>query len=157
MKELPHVMRYATALTGNYHSAEELLAQSLVRALKIAEHRDKKLSLRYWLLAILSNIYNDPYNNFATKVQNNHASNIKIKAESKFDQLFLQELQTALHRLPPFQKQVFLLVTLEEIPYKDITSIIDLPLNKIMALLQQSRQSLRQLTTPTDSKIEVAS
>lgn len=165
--ETPALMRYATALMGDYPNAEELVAQCIERALKIAEHRDTNLKLRYWLLAILTSIYNNLENNLNNNLNNNPDNSAyaglgddiepRAKPESKFDKLFLQEIQTALHSLPTQQKQVLLLVTLEDIPYKDIKTIMDLPLSKVMALLHQSRQTLRQQTFPAANKIEVAS
>jgi len=144
LKELPSLMRYATALTGNYQNAENLLASCLEISLQQVDHRDPNNNIKYWLLAIIHNIYMEPDNKFRDLPQTQ--DEIDHDSDSKFDKLSLQKLQIALRNLPPLQKQVFILITLEEIPYKDVREITELTLANIMALLHKSRQTMRQQT-----------
>lgn len=146
LKELPGLMRYATALTGNYQNAEDLLASCLEISLQRVDHRDPNNNLKYWLLAIIHNIYMDPENGFRDLPQAQENVDNDSDSTSKFDRLALQKLQIALQNLPPLQKQVFILITLEEIPYKDVKEITELTLANVMSLLHQSRKTMRQQT-----------
>lgn len=157
LEELPSLMRYATALTGTYKHAEDLLAICLEHSIKQMEHRDPAVSIRHWLMAIIHNIYMQPENGLQENSLHEQDQAALLETESKFDRLAIQKLQSALHGLPPLQKQVFILVTLEEIPYNDIKAITDLSLANIMSLLHRSRRKIRQHTFPetVNSKVEI--
>lgn len=156
-QELPGLMRYATALSGNYNNAEDLMAQALEKALTQVDQWDPQKNLKHWLLAIINHTYNEPRNGFKTRPHNPTDREKALKTPTEFDHLLLQELQTALHKLPVEQKQVFLLVTVEEIDYKDVKNIMNLPLPKVMTLLHQSRKTLRQKMYTKQEKVGVAS
>jgi len=61
------------------------------------------------------------------------------------DRLDVADLATALDRLPPEQREVLLLVTLEELSYEETARILDIPLGTVMSRLSRARDRLRRL------------
>ena len=57
----------------------------------------------------------------------------------------MRDLAAALNRLPPEQREVLLLVTLEELSYDEVAGILGIPLGTVMSRLSRARDRLRLL------------
>jgi RNA polymerase sigma-70 factor (ECF subfamily) len=57
-------------------------------------------------------------------------------------------LHTALEQLHPSLREVILLCDVEEIKYKDIAVILDVPIGTVMSRISRARRTLRQLLQP---------
>lgn len=57
-------------------------------------------------------------------------------------------INDALDRLPPFLREVLLLCDAEEMKYKDIALILDVPIGTVMSRISRARQTLRQMLQP---------
>ena len=55
---------------------------------------------------------------------------------------------TALGQLQPLLREVLLLCDVEEMKYKDIALILDVPIGTVMSRISRARQALRQLIQP---------
>lgn len=144
--ELPRLRRYARALTGDRHRADDLVQDTIERALRKAPLWRRGSRLDAWLLTLMHNI-------FINQWRVGHAgANLPLDdlpAEPatrplQTDALELRDLQAALLRLPPEQRGVLLLVTLEEKTYEEAAAILDLPLGTVMSRLARARERLRR-------------
>jgi len=61
------------------------------------------------------------------------------------DRLAVADLQSALGRLAPEQREVLLLVALEDMSYADIAQTLGIPLGTVMSRLSRGRERLRSL------------
>jgi len=59
------------------------------------------------------------------------------------DGLEMRDLDTALRSLPPEQREILLLVALEEMSYEEVAATLGLPLGTVMSRLSRARQKLR--------------
>jgi len=59
------------------------------------------------------------------------------------DELELRDLDAALGRLPDEQREVLLLVALEEMSYAEIAATLGIPLGTVMSRLSRGRERLR--------------
>ena len=59
--------------------------------------------------------------------------------------LALRDLDAALQQLPPEQRSVLLLVSLEEMTYDEVALALDIPLGTVMSRLSRGRERLRLL------------
>lgn len=59
--------------------------------------------------------------------------------------LDLRDLERALQQLPAAQREVLLLVALEEMRYEDVAATLDIPLGTVMSRLSRARENLRRL------------
>ena len=57
-------------------------------------------------------------------------------------------LHTALEQLQPLLREALLLSDVEEIKYKDIALILDVPIGTVMSRISRARRTLRQLLQP---------
>ena len=60
------------------------------------------------------------------------------------DALELRDLDRLLQRLPPEQREVLLLVGVEELSYQEVASVLGLPIGTVMSRLSRARARLRE-------------
>jgi len=63
------------------------------------------------------------------------------------DALELRDLQTMLLRLPEEQRQVVLMVGLEQMTYEETAGVLGIPIGTVMSRLSRGRERLRALLT----------
>jgi RNA polymerase sigma-70 factor (ECF subfamily) len=59
------------------------------------------------------------------------------------DRLEVQDLESALARLPQEQREVVLLIALEEMSYAEVASVLCIPAGTVMSRLSRGRERLR--------------
>jgi len=57
----------------------------------------------------------------------------------------LRDLETALGKLQPEQREVILLVGLEGMSYEEVAAILEIPVGTVRSRLSRGRDQLRQL------------
>lgn len=57
--------------------------------------------------------------------------------------LELRDMETALRQLPDEQREILLLVALEEMSYGDVAHALQIPLGTVMSRLSRAREKLR--------------
>ena len=78
-------------------------------------------------------------------------------AATQGDRLAVMDLQSALALLPADQKEVLLLIALEEMSYGDVAKTLGIPIGTVMSRLSRGRERLRMLLDGTAAApIEVA-
>jgi RNA polymerase sigma-70 factor (ECF subfamily) len=126
---IPRLRRYARALVGEQAAAEDLVQSTLERGWdKLALHRPGG-DLRAWLFTVMHNLYVD-----------------RLRAARPTDPLReQQDLQRALAQLPAEQREVLLLVTLEDMKYEEVADTLGIPVGTVMSRLCRAREKLRAL------------
>ncbi|MCH7937548.1 MAG: RNA polymerase sigma factor [Proteobacteria bacterium] len=66
-------------------------------------------------------------------------------APAQEDALSARDMASALQRLPVEQRQVVLLVGLEDMSYKQTAEVLDVPVGTVMSRLARGREKLREL------------
>lgn len=143
--EMPSLRRYARALCGDREKGDDLVQDTLERALRKREYWLKEKPLRPWLFTIMHNIY-------VSQVRKNIISVVpKIEHESVDDvqdtyelNAQIRELDQALIELHENHRQTFLLVSLEGFTYKEVAEITQVPVGTVMSRLSRARASLRK-------------
>jgi RNA polymerase sigma-70 factor (ECF subfamily) len=65
------------------------------------------------------------------------------------------DLQRALHGLAPEQREVVLLVALEDMSYADVSRALGIPIGTVMSRLSRGRERLRKLMDGQDTRLKV--
>lgn len=145
---LPRLRRYARALTGDRFLADDLVQDTLERALaKFALWRNSG-RLEAWLLTVMHNVFTNQIRARAVRPPTSELDELALEPAvraAQNDRLEVVDLATALDRLPPEQREVLLLVTLEELSYEETARILDIPLGTVMSRLSRARDRLRRL------------
>jgi RNA polymerase sigma-70 factor, ECF subfamily len=147
-EQIPSLRRYARALTSNRDRADDLVQDTLARAL-VKEHLwQPGTNLRAWLFTIMHNqnvntVRHGVRDAAAVDVETVSATLIAPTDPSASRQL--RELECALSRLPLGQRQVILLVGLEGMSYEDAAAILRIPIGTVRSRLSRGRDMLREL------------
>jgi RNA polymerase sigma-70 factor (ECF subfamily) len=141
--EIPRLRRYARALTGDAASADDLVQDTLERALgKWSLWRPGKL--RAWLFSIMHNVFvNQVRRPRPVDFPGDEALPDLSTRATQGDALELRDLAINLARLPPEQREVLLLVGLEDLSYEDTAKTLGIPVGTVMSRLSRGRERLR--------------
>ncbi len=143
--EIPRLRRYARALTGDAARADDLVQDTLERALgKFALWRPG--NLRAWLFSIMHNLFVNQVR-AARPVDcpgDEALPDLPVRA-TQADALELRDLSAALQKLPAEQREVLLLVGLEDLSYAETAKALGVPIGTVMSRLSRGRERLRAL------------
>ncbi|MDR3096377.1 MAG: sigma-70 family RNA polymerase sigma factor [Paraburkholderia sp.] len=145
--QLAPMRRYARALTGDATWADDLVQDAAERALSRASSFRPDSNLRAWLLTILRHIYIDQLRGRREiAVDDESAPWRTLEApHGEVDGLVLRDLQRALYLLPAAQREVLLLVCVEELSYQEASAVLGVPAGTVMSRLSRAREHLRVL------------
>jgi RNA polymerase sigma-70 factor (ECF subfamily) len=144
-EQIPRLRRYARALTGDRSSADDLVQDTLERALSRFHLWRHGSDLRAWLFTIMHNIF---INQARTRLRHRHeslesAATLDTMQASEPDWLQLRDLDAALAQLPHEQRTVLLLVGLEQFTYEEAARVLEIPIGTVMSRLSRGRERLR--------------
>jgi RNA polymerase sigma-70 factor (ECF subfamily) len=145
---IPRLRRYARALTGERFLADDLVQDTLERALAKFSLWRTTGRLESWLLTMMHNVFINQIRSRASRPPETLLDDTTVEPVvrgAQSDRLELRDLDNALNALPPEQREVLLLVTLEELSYEETARILDLPVGTVMSRLSRARDRLRQL------------
>ena len=137
---IPALRRYARALTRDADIADDLVQDTLVRAL-----RSEKLfiggDLRSWLYTILTNLNRNRRRSLArrpvmTELYDNNPDASGTEAEGR-------DIARALAALVEDQRSVLLLVMLEGLSYREVAEIQRVPIGTVMSRLARARAHVK--------------
>ena len=146
-QQIPRLRRYARALTRNRERADDLVQDTLSRALVKEQFWQPGTNLRAWLFTIM---HNQNVNNVRRAVRESGLVDMEQLSPmpattdpTASRQMF--ELERALAQLPLGQRQVILLVGLEGFSYEDAAGILSVPVGTVRSRLSRGRDILRKL------------
>ena len=137
--------RYALVLTRNRDAAEDLVQETLTKAIARAETWQPGTALRPWLFRILHNTHVSEIRR--RQVREAAAADLPepISPEAQQHHADLRQVLAALDRLPEAQRAPIVLVALEGMSYKEAACSLDVPLGTFMSRLGRGREALRRL------------
>ena len=147
-QQIPRLRRYARALTRNPNQADDLVQDTLSRALDKQRLWQPGTNLRAWLFTIMHNqnvndVRRDIRESAAVEIER-VAMTLPATTDPSASRKMI-ELDRALARLPLGQRQVILLVGLEGMSYEDTAGILDIPVGTMRSRLSRGRDTLREL------------
>ena len=144
---IPHLRRYARALTGDFASAEDLVQDTIERGWKRIALWRPGSDLRAWLFTIMHNLYvNQLKAGQRRRSQGVGHNDVDVPVSPPQDnQLELIDLNKSLQRLPPEQREVVLLIGLEQLSYDEAAKVLGVPVGTVMSRLSRGREQLRSM------------
>ena len=147
-QEIPRLRRYARALARSADRADDLVQDTLVRAIAKAHLWQAGTDIRAWLFTIMHN----QHVNMVRRAMREDASvdieQVSSSLAATTDPTAgrqLRELERALAQLPEEQRQVILLVGLEGMAYETTAQILAVPIGTVRSRLSRGRDLLRKL------------
>jgi len=143
LDQLPHLRRYARALTADRWSADDLVQDTLERACGKWHLWTVGSDLRAWLLTVMHNLYLNQQRKATVRLLDIDEVPHPAAPDSGVDDAL--DLSRCVARLPPEQRAVLLLVTLEDLSYAEAARILKVPVGTVMSRLSRARSRLREL------------
>ena len=144
---IPRLRRYARALTGERARADDLVQDTLERALIKLHLWQPGSDLRAWLFTLMHNVFINQLRaqsaRFTTGLDD-EAAQVAVRP-TQTDGLEVRDLQAVLLRLPEEQREVLLLVGLEQMTYEETAGVLEIPVGTVMSRLSRGRERLRAL------------
>ncbi len=144
---IPALRRYAYALLRDHDAADDLVQDTLERALSRWRLRRPDGDLRAWLFTIQRNLFVNAWRQ--RQRQGPHAGLYDVAmpgtAASQEAGLEVQDVLAALDQLPEEQKSLLLLIGVEDFSYDDAARILGVPMGTVMSRLSRGRQKLRSI------------
>ena len=144
---IPALRRYAYALVRDHDAADDLVQDTLERALSRWTLRRRDGDLRAWLFTIQRNLHVS-----ALRQGQRRGAHVELdeattpSSAAQLDSgLEVQDILATLDQLPEEQKSLLLLVGVEDFSYDDAAKIMGVPLGTVMSRLSRGRQRLRAL------------
>ena len=146
LAEIPRLRRYARALLGDRAAADDLVQDTLERAWSRLALWRAGSDLRAWLFGIMHNLRVDQLRRPVVPTDSTDDEMLAVPTRAtQSDRLEMQDLEMALGQLPDEQREVLLLVALEEMRYEDIAALLGIPLGTVMSRLSRGRERLRRI------------
>jgi len=154
--QLPALRRYAMALVGNAALADDLVQDCIERALGQEAQLREVERLAGWLRRILYHLYIDEIRRKRRRGReqdiNELADNLELSAPAP-DNSAMKEFVQAVNRLSAEHRQILLLVSVEELSYRQIADELEIPLGTVMSRLARARERLRELMQSRTAEI----
>jgi RNA polymerase sigma-70 factor (ECF subfamily) len=146
VEHIPRLRRYARALVGDRYAADDLVQDTLERAWNKFYLWRPGSDLRAWLFAIMHNVFVNQARRrrYEIELPMDEVPAMAVRA-TQSEQLELHDVDRALRNLPVEQREVVLLVVVEQLTYGEVSRSLDIPIGTVMSRLSRARERLRQL------------
>ena len=142
---IPRLRRYARALAGARDAADDLVQDTLERAWSKLHLYRRGTDLRAWLFTVMHNVYVNQRRAARVNVPLDEDMPELAQPVREVDTLVLRDLDAAIRRLPPDQREVLLLVALEDMSYAEAADTLGIPIGTVMSRLARAREKLRAM------------
>jgi RNA polymerase sigma-70 factor (ECF subfamily) len=147
---LPNLRRFAISLCGSRDVADDLVQAACERALASSKQYQAGTRFDAWMFRILRNLWIDQYRRRrAAGPQDpldDHPDLAVPSGEQQVgDRMMLDRVLGAMGRLSAEQREVLVLVCVEELSYRDAADVLDVPIGTVMSRLARARRNLAEL------------
>jgi RNA polymerase sigma factor (sigma-70 family) len=145
---------HAFWLTRNQAEAEDLVQETFTKSLRAFDSFQPGTNFKAWIFRILRNTFLTTRTGIATSrtvfLEDHPDTFDTVTAGPTPEDTLIRldnqaALHTALEQLQPQLREALLLCDVEEIKYKDIAVILDVPIGTVMSRISRARRTLRQL------------
>ena len=147
-EQIPRLRRYARALTRDASRADDLVQDTLLRALSKQHLWQEGTNLRAWLFTLMHNQHvNDVRRSSRDggNVDVNEMASVLVANTDPTASRQLRELERGLGLLPLEQREAILLVGLEGLRYDEAAIIAGVPIGTVRSRLSRGREALRRI------------
>ncbi|MEI6720486.1 MAG: RNA polymerase sigma factor [Betaproteobacteria bacterium] len=154
---IPRLRRYARALVSDRARADDLVQDTLERAWNKFHLWRPGSDLRAWLFTVMHNVHVNQVRASRDHAMLDDEGPEMAVAAVQGASLEIRDLERALAVLSPEQREVLLLIALEDMSYAEVAAMLDIPIGTVMSRLSRAREKLRALMhgTPMTVRLQV--
>ena len=144
---VPSLRAFAISLSGNVDRADDLVQETLLRALANIDSFEPGTNMAAWLFTILRNLFRSEYRKRRREVEDSEgrfAESLKSQPEQPSHMEF-EEFRTALAKLPSDQREALILVGASGFSYEDAAAICGCAVGTIKSRVNRARSKLSAL------------
>jgi len=146
---IPALRRYARTFVRDAGAADDLVQDTLERAISRWHQRRSDGDTRTWLFTILHNLAVNHLRRAARRgrevpLDDAGESDVAVPSTQE-DALWRDDILGAVGQLPDDQRSVLLLVSIEDASYTEAARILDIPIGTVMSRLARARARLVKL------------
>ena len=144
---VPSLRAFAISLSGNVDRADDLVQETLMRAIANIDSFQPGTNMSAWLFTILRNLFRSEYRKRRREVEDsegNYAKTLKTQP-SQSAHLEFEEFRAALDKLPQDQREALILVGASGFSYEDAATICGCAVGTIKSRVNRARSKLAAL------------
>jgi RNA polymerase sigma-70 factor (ECF subfamily) len=144
---VPSLRAFAISLSGNVDRADDLVQETLLRALANINSFEPGTNMSAWLFTILRNLFRSEYRKRRREVEDadgSYAETLKSQPEQTGHVEF-QEFRVALAKLPDDQREALILVGASGFSYEEAAEICGCAVGTIKSRVNRARTRLANL------------
>jgi RNA polymerase sigma-70 factor (ECF subfamily) len=144
---VPSLRAFAISLSGNVDRADDLVQETLMRAIANIDSFQPGTNMSAWLFTILRNLFRSEYRKRRREVEDtdgSYADTLKSQPEQA-GRLEFNEFRAALDKLPPDQREALILVGASGFSYEEAAAICECAVGTIKSRVNRARTRLADL------------
>src|SRR5881628_958743 len=150
---VPSLRAFAISLCGNVDRADDLVQETLLRAMANIDSFQPGTNMSAWLFTILRNLFRSEYRKRRREVEDTdgtYAETLKSHPE-QHSRVEFDEFRVALSKLPSDQREALILVGASGFSYEEAAAICDCAVGTIKSRVNRARTRLTELLGLDDS------
>jgi len=144
---VPSLRAFAISLCGNIDRADDLVQETLLRALEHIDSFEPGTNMPAWLFTILRNLFRSEYRKRRREVEDaegRYAETLKSHPEQT-GRVEFEEFRRALAKLLPHQREALILVGASGFSYQEAATVCDCAAGTIKSRVNRARARLSKL------------
>src|SRR5262249_9449790 len=144
---VPSLRAFAISLCGNVDRADDLVQETLLRAMANIDSFQPGTNMSAWLFTILRNLFRSEYRKRRREVEDtdgSYAESLKSHPE-QHSRVEFEEFRVALSKLPSDQREALILVGASGFSYEEAAAICDCAVGTIKSRVNRARTRLSDL------------
>jgi RNA polymerase sigma-70 factor (ECF subfamily) len=156
---------FAISLTRDVNQAEDLVQETVLRAISKRAQFETGTSVQAWLFTILRNQFFSAHRRAMREeedVDGSYAASMICIADQE-DKIMIQDVADALGKLPPAQREAILLVGAEGLSYEEAAQALGCAIGTVKSRVSRARSGLATLLgleqqegTPANTEIDIS-
>jgi RNA polymerase sigma-70 factor (ECF subfamily) len=162
MEHMPSLYAAALRMTRHPSDAEDLVQETYLKAYRAWNSFQQGTNLKAWLYRILTNTFINSYRSKKRRPEMSDIEDVedlylyrrlggleaaaagRSAEEEVLDSITDDEVKRAIEALPEQFRMAVLLADVEGFSYKEIASILDIPIGTVMSRLHRGRKALQK-------------
>ncbi len=155
---IPHLRAFAGFVTQHSDQANDLVQDTIVRALRAQHQFQPGTNFKAWTFTILRNLHINNLRRHRVRMDSieDGALEAFAVAPNQYSRLEFQELRRALAKLSPEHREVLILVGASGFRYEEAAQICKCAIGTIKSRLSRARAELRELLLGDDEEQQSA-
>ena len=147
---LPKLRRFARTLTGSVDEGDDLVQSACERALERADQFELGTRFDSWMYRIVQTVWIDRLRQRSHREEGVDPDELARYPGADAvnlteDKIALAQARRAIAKLPVDLREVLVLVSIEELPYREAAEILRIPIGTVMSRLSRARLTLYEM------------